>query len=98
MEKDKVLNFITTFVLNHNNGDIVAEEFKCLEDSSLVYSVRNLDKNPEEAVINKGLLSANEFAFGVLAGMELAHKGYNTVVQHTEVVYEMEDGSWEQIR
>lgn len=54
MEKDKVLNFITTFVLNHNNGDIVAEEFKCLEDSSLVYSVRNLDKNPEEAVINKG--------------------------------------------
>lgn len=49
------------------------------EDGKIQYSVSNLCECPEDATIDRDLVSANEIVDFIELGMKLAEKGYNKI-------------------
>ena len=49
------------------------------EDEKIQYSVSNLCECPEDATINRDLVSANEIVNFIELGMKLAEKGYSKI-------------------
>lgn len=49
------------------------------EDGKIQYSVSNLCEYPEDATIDRDLVSANEIVDFIELGMKLAEKGYNKI-------------------
>lgn len=65
-------------------GDVIGEIVRCKSEPDVRYSVYNLTDCPEDAVIYRDLVSANEYLNILKLGMRLAFDGYTDI----EIEYE----------
>lgn len=61
-------------------GCIEAERISCKQEPAVHYRVYNLWDCPEDACIQRDLVSADEWLDAVRLGMKLAQKGYDNII------------------
>ena len=81
----KTLNLKITEYYDEDIYDIGSQDLTC-EQEKISFSVQNLCDCPEDAIIGRGLFSANDYVKALELGMKLAQMGYTDidVVVNTE--------------
>lgn len=81
----KTLRFVE--MLDHW-GDVDGEKLYDVDNGELLYEVYNLTDCPEDAVVYRALVSADEYTNILRKGMELAKQGYDDIELIAEESYE----------
>lgn len=76
----KTLNLTVKWEEDYELGsDYSRAELLLDEDNNRIYSVHNLTDCPEDAIIQRDLVSAEEIANYIEMGMKLAFDGYDSI-------------------
>ena len=84
---DKTLNLTVYWEPDTEYGDKVPRYQRIERDGKIIYSVCNLTDCPEDAIIARDLVSAEDIIDWIKYGMNLAAEGYNDIV----VDYKLEE-------
>lgn len=49
------------------------------EEEQISYYVQNLDQNPEDAIVDRDLFTAEDYIAAIQLGMDMREKGYTNV-------------------
>lgn len=74
----KALHFEITRKFDDFNCIAEAEMASCAEEQ-ISYCVENLDQNPEDAIIDRDLFTAEDYIAAIQLGMDMREKGYTNV-------------------